>query len=696
MISNYKLPKKEERLKRLNSALDRLKKDFVGLDEIIDKIGDAIRIWYLTPEILNRPTVVSLWGMTGTGKSSVVRRLVEELGVLGSTIFLDCGQEAKDDGSRTVLDTLSDLLTEEDGMNVDSSNRIFVLDEFQYARTISEEGNELIKSPLRPLWSLIDTGTLALDAPSWRYSTGELGVFIEDLKNFCNSGKNSICCEEGKLVKGTVTDPSATQELMDSLLGVLYYSDRYDCGPNSSEEESLKKIKILPGQFKRTLVRKLDSVGEIGLGIKTWKKLEEATSIPEFCDILSSYQSLITSPLILHYEKSLIFIVGNLDEAFRGVERLTNPDFDADVFREITSGVTDMDIKSALQERFRAEQIGRFGNNIIKYPTLGKKHFEEIIRRELSRIFGGWEANNITFDNLFEKLVYSESVYPAQGVRPIFTSIETIASIIFSEILLEDSSEKDVFITLKDPDDWNIRRLKMPETTLELHFGKTKVRDCKLKLILGKLRDPSKNVESVQISVHEAGHAIVQYYTSGEIPNAIVSTSAGRGGFTDVFCKEKDNQIESFKRAKERIMVLVAGYEAEHVVFPAELCLLGSGDDLDRAWKTWSEIYYRLGAKDPIIRESFRVNTTGGIPLGLEDSQGFRSEVECVYRDLVRKTRCLLINEIDLLLETSKELNRKGSLVKEEFIELIEKYGHGKKPVEEDFTQYLTKERAGN
>lgn len=702
MIENYRLPKKkEERLERLNQALSNLKKEFVGLDEIIDRIGDSIRIWYLTPEILNRPTVISLWGMTGTGKTSVAKRLVEELGILGSTVFLDCGQESREDGNRTVMDTLSDLLTEDDNLVNDSSNKVFVLDEFQYARTINESGTELIKSPLRPLWSLIDSGLLTLDAGSWRYAVGEVGVFIEDLKNFCNlnAGK-SVCCEVGKLKNGKISDETAIKELFESLLGVLYYKDYtfdLDESPRSPEvSEVVKKrqesITIFPANLKKALIRKLDSVGGAGLGMKVWNELGAATSIPEFCDILSAYQSMIVSPKILHFERSLIFIIGNLDEAFKGVERLTNPDFDADVFREITSSVTEMDIKMALQQRFRAEQIGRFGNNIIKYPTLGKKHFEEIIRRELNRIFGGWDSNSIVYDDLFEKLVYSESVYPAQGVRPIFTSIETIASLVFSEILLENTNES-VKITLKDPDDWNERRLKMPSTVIKLEFGDGSVREFSMKLVLGELRDPSKNTESVQISIHEAGHAIVQYYTSGTLPNVIVSTSAGRGGFTDTFSKKREGQVNSFKGLKNRIMTLVAGYEAEHLIFPADLCLLGSGDDLDKAWDSWAEAYYRLGAKDPIVRESFRVTTKpgSGIPHGLEDDDGFRREMESSYRELRRKAHCILIDEIELLIATGKELSTKGSLVKEEFVRLVNQYGKGAAPNEiEDVTKYLT------
>jgi cell division protease FtsH len=87
---------REERIKRLSEAVQTLKTEFVGLDTIIDEISESISSWYITPEIISRPVVISLWGMTGTGKSSVVRRLTQLLGLKNSTMFFDCGEYIAD------------------------------------------------------------------------------------------------------------------------------------------------------------------------------------------------------------------------------------------------------------------------------------------------------------------------------------------------------------------------------------------------------------------------------------------------------------------------------------------------------------------------------------------------------------------------------------------------------------------------
>ena len=73
----------KDRLRQRRASLDairaRLKEDFVGIDEIIDSLLDYIQIWYLMPEILTRPIIVCLWGMTGVGKTDLVRRLAQYL-----------------------------------------------------------------------------------------------------------------------------------------------------------------------------------------------------------------------------------------------------------------------------------------------------------------------------------------------------------------------------------------------------------------------------------------------------------------------------------------------------------------------------------------------------------------------------------------------------------------------------------------
>lgn len=58
--------KKKERL--IDDAVATLKREFVGIDDEIDAVMDNLRTWFLFPELQSRPLVISIWGLTGTGR----------------------------------------------------------------------------------------------------------------------------------------------------------------------------------------------------------------------------------------------------------------------------------------------------------------------------------------------------------------------------------------------------------------------------------------------------------------------------------------------------------------------------------------------------------------------------------------------------------------------------------------------------
>ena len=70
MIMNSEfLDRIESRKKKLEEVKTALKEKFIGIDNVIDKIIDNISLWYLTPEIQFKPLIISLWGITGVGKT---------------------------------------------------------------------------------------------------------------------------------------------------------------------------------------------------------------------------------------------------------------------------------------------------------------------------------------------------------------------------------------------------------------------------------------------------------------------------------------------------------------------------------------------------------------------------------------------------------------------------------------------------
>ena len=65
---------------RLSEITVEIKAELYGIDDIIDRVIESVRAWYILPELITRPVIVCLWGLTGTGKTQLTRTLARKLG----------------------------------------------------------------------------------------------------------------------------------------------------------------------------------------------------------------------------------------------------------------------------------------------------------------------------------------------------------------------------------------------------------------------------------------------------------------------------------------------------------------------------------------------------------------------------------------------------------------------------------------
>lgn len=684
---------KEEKLKKLNDSINTLKKEFIGLDSIIEELRDCITPWYVTPEVIKRPVVISMWGMTGTGKSSVVKRLLELLGLTGRSLFFDCGQESDNSNSNNISESICDYINGSDcsyDFDEITKDLIFIFDEFQHSRTINEMGLEIEKSQLRPIWNIIDDGILKINA--YRYDITSVQVYLKDIYDICNSNKEIY---EIKVNKGKVFNPRDKKLLLDSDIGSIYFDCNIhpiEVGKEDTEEVDSDPIIIFDKKLYRVFLKKLNSY-KPGLGSKLVKKMKESDDIclGDWLTELKNYQSIILKQKTVDCSKSLVFIIGNLDEAF-GIEKELNPDFDADTFYDMTSKVTISDIKASLKKRFRAEQIARFGNNLIKYPSLRKSSFIEIIKKELNYITSEFRNSyniDINYGEDIINLIYSEGVYPVQGVRPVFTTINSMITPLLSDIILENSRTevKSVLLTLENIDDWKVNNFKLSDTNLLLKFDSGSLVKKNIKLQLGSLRNPKNKKTRYINSVHESGHAILFAYCKGIAPINIVSVSTDNGGFCSTYDSENNKEIFSKQSIQEEVMIGLAGYEAERLIYDDEnRCLMGSSSDIKESWDILSDSAYLSGYFAPYSFSNYSVESGYFIPNGISDSESISYKETRnikIQKDLINeffvlteKTRKILSNEIELLKKLSLYLGEVGSIDSDKFLEFVEKYGN--------------------
>ena len=698
MVDKYNKPKnREERIQRLETIRAGLKEKFVGLDNIIDQIISSITPWYVTPEIIERPVVISLWGMTGTGKSSVIRELVEQLGLSGKSLFYDCGLENNFAASSGISRKICDLLsTDEAEKSVDkfSQDLVFILDEFQYARTLDESGCEVDKPNLRPIWSMIDNGILDINDNTYELSSTT--NFIEDFAGLAKTYPDI------KINNMVIEDPEDVKKAL-SVLGYFYYNrgvpdvmkprlNRYtgisDEGSEMTEEEKLSPLSILEDYVLRFIIRRLGMISPDHKASQIVAELNSCTTAREFSDKLQEYETMIMAPRYLDCSKALVFIVGNLDEAFK-VEGDLNPDVDADIFYDETSKVTISDIKNALKKRFRAEQIARFGNSLIKYPTLKKEHFQKIIRKEVERLCTSFETiseKKIRLGDRMYDLLYFESVFPVQGVRPVFTTIGTILSPIFSDILLHFKNSKDIIIDVKSPEG---STYKVPDATLLIKGDeKEEYIEKNIHLELGELRSPKRIKTRFINGVHETGHAIMMAWCTGKLPDKIVGVAAEGGGFCITYDSDRTGEIPTKEDIRNDIMIGLGGYYAEKVMFgdTPRLNLLGSGSDLEGVWYSFSDVAYYSGYFAPSLYSNYQIQAGRGIPDGLEDKD-LQNLIKKELDDLGKEVVKVLEKNKKLIAECALWIGEHGEMEKEMFKDYLDKFG--------DFKSTYLEERRG-
>lgn len=685
-----------DKVKKLEFAKKELKKSFVGLDDIIDDIIKSISPWYLTPEVINRPTVVSLWGMTGTGKSSVVKRLIELLGLTDKSITFDCGRESE---GNTYGDSLMDKISEVFGSTDDESTSgcskgkdiIFIFDEFQYARTINEEGCEVIKAPLRPIWNIIDDGVVSTyesryNINRFREFLFECEILAEELLGHdvkLSNGK-IFDLEDKKLVAQTTTGMFLLKNLGGNLVSYSE-SETSDEVENDLNKKDIDLFEIIGSYALKVIIKKLNSHTP-SKGDEILKSLTNSKSFFEFLNIIKNVIGSILAPTVFDCSKSLVFVVGNLDEAFN-VQSNLDHDGDADTFNEITKSVTVVDIKTSLKKRFRAEQISRLGNNLIKYPTLRTSDFKEIINREVNRIINDFRKISdlkISIDDSVKKLLYSEGVCPTQGVRPVFTTINTILTPIFSELIV-NRGEADQCRLSTVNDNYNTAK-----STIVCEFSKDSTIINKfeypIKLQLGELRDPNNRKTRYATAVHEAGHAMIMYYMTGKLPIKIISVDTSSGGCCYTFNKDRHAEIPCKRDYTNSIMISMGGYLAEQVIFDdSEQCLLGSGNDIEEAWDLIKDGVLNLGYFVPFRFTDHDTKTGDGDPGGLNikdfklavdnnTSISIYNIIEDMLINFKDRVINILSNDKKLLSQVALSLGETGSMTGEEFKKYVDNY----------------------
>jgi len=542
----------ENKKAKLEDVKIALKEKFIGIDDVIDKVINNISLWYLTPEIQFKPLIISLWGITGVGKTDLVRTLVRLLNFTDK--FIEIQMDVKNEYSRTIESYL-------DNSGIESNEpAILLLDEIQRYRTIDEAGRMIENKYFNDVWVLLSDG------------------------RFQNNSRRRA-------------------DLIQMLMEEMYWIDRSDDDNNDKdtpniETENPKKNKIYKyhtsywtaSRFKKMLNLQIstEEIMKMTLG-ERMKIMEDTLKIGNVNEGKS-------------YEKLLIFISGNIDSAFKMSDDVEDSETDADVYHELSKRVNIVKIKTALATQFKPEQIARFGNNHIIYPCLDKKSYYTIIKKNCQQILDRIKKEHhivITLSDTIYDIIYRNGVFPTQGVRP---AISTVFNVLGSNLpyFMYHALINDVDSFYLD-----YKNKKLFSTIDGSKISKEIILDLDI------IRENKSIDEKMLITVHELGHALVYALLYKTPPKQININSSG---LSDGFVINH-SAVDNKTFIRNQIAIYLAGQAAEELVFGENFKSSGASADITFATDVagrYVRVYGMNGTVSRIDREvqstSFHMN----------------------------------------------------------------------------------------
>lgn len=511
-----------ERREKLEYVKKELKKKFIGIDGVVDKIIDNIALWYLTPEIQFRPLIVSLWGITGVGKTDLVRTLVQLL-EFGDK-FVEIQMDMKNDYNRNIETYLENSAIET------NEPAILLLDEIQRYRTIDEHGSMLDVKHFNDLWMLLSDG------------------------RFKNNSERK-------------------RQIMEMLFDEMYWEDQRLNADDDDEKDVPATDNPVTGKIKSK--KKLKYQTSFWTANQFKKKLNLNESVEEIMKMTLEQRIELMEETLKDgninqgksYEKLLIFISGNLDEAFKMADDVEDSESDADVMHELSKRINLIHIKNALARKFKPEQIARFGNNHIIYPCLDKKAYQTIIKMNCQEILNRIQNEHGIEVRLAQEvydIIYSNGVFPAQGVRP---AISTVFNILGSNL--------PHFIYHALVTDVNNIVINYKNKTLYADIKKEVIKK-EVVLDIDEIRNSKTADEVMLVTVHEIGHALVYALLFKTPPKQINTNSSGLANGFVVNHAAVDNKTF----LQDKLAIYLSGLVAEEIVFGEEFKSSGAQMDI--------------------------------------------------------------------------------------------------------------------
>ena len=587
------------RNQQLQEIAAQLKTELFGIDPVIDRVIDSVRAWYVLPELVTRPVIVCLWGLTGTGKTQLVRRLAQLLG------FYDRFVEVQMDGfsngaSWRGAQSISGMLAQS-GVR-EGEPGILALDEFQRFRTIDNKRGEVRVERYQDVWALLSDGRM----------------------------------------------PPALSLLGDiesSIAEAAYDAERADA------DEAKRRFKL--SSWEAQELRRNLKLDEPLLEVMGWAPDQIQERLRAFRE--NGQQQWETD-----YSRLLIFVCGNLDEMYEDIATSVDDcDSDADTFHALTGKLSVIDVKQALNKRFKPEQVARLGNEHVIYPSLCRRAYEQLIDQGSARYALEAAAGcGLHFDVgvSVREQIYANAVFPAQGTRPLFSSLHAILGSGLAKAALwalERGAEAGETVGLTADGHSLIAHWRSQSQAIASPFE------------INRLRQRNNPDFRALLAVHEAGHGLVHALLFGRAPQEIkIHVASFEGGY-NAYTSRK---VWSRRNLLDSICTSLAGRAAELLVFGLALSSSGAESDLRKATETAARMVRHLGHGARIGRIDVSTNSEDNLCTDVDASN---ASIEALLQTEHARAMKMIETHRSALLALVDELMEQGQLTPKRFAEVV-------------------------